>query len=369
MNLNRSRFPLLAMAIVSLLSALWAGWIRLGWKWPALQPTLPGAHGPLMIAGFLGTLIALERAVALKKPWMYVAPLLSGLGGLVLIFGWKEGVGALLITTGSLGLVFILASILRQVTAPYTITMALAALAFFVGNVVWLFGWSIPRLVPWWCSFLVLTIAGERLELGRLLRLSPWIQRWFNASVLATFSGLGMTFYSHDWGTRLVSLGMFTLSLWLLINDIARHTVRQKGLPRFVALCLLAGYVWLGFGSLLGLVFGGMAAGPRYDAYLHSIMVGFVISMIFGHAPIIFPAVLQRPIAFSPLFYGHLILLHLSLLLRVGADLATFTTLRLWGGFLNGVAILLFLFNTARIIGKGHITATTVANPKPPSII
>jgi hypothetical protein len=67
------------ISIIALLVAIWAGWIRLGWPFPYAQPTLPFAHGPLMISAFLGTLISLERAVAINKPWMYLAPLLSGL--------------------------------------------------------------------------------------------------------------------------------------------------------------------------------------------------------------------------------------------------------------------------------------------------
>jgi hypothetical protein len=65
--------------------------------------------------------------------------------------------------------------------------------------------------------------------------------------------------------------------------------------------------------------------------------------MIFGHAPIIFPAVLGLPITFNPIFYIPFALLHFSLILRVMGDLAGLAPLRLWGGLLNGIAILLFL--------------------------
>lgn len=47
---------LLASAGFTLLTAMWAGLLRLGWNWPPLQPTLPMLHGPLMVSGFLGTL-------------------------------------------------------------------------------------------------------------------------------------------------------------------------------------------------------------------------------------------------------------------------------------------------------------------------
>lgn len=76
--------PLLALAIVALLAALWAGLLRLGWAWPVLRPALPAAHGPLMVSGFLGTLISLERAIALHRPGAFLAPLFTGIGGLLL---------------------------------------------------------------------------------------------------------------------------------------------------------------------------------------------------------------------------------------------------------------------------------------------
>jgi hypothetical protein len=152
---------------------------------------------------------------------------------------------------------------------------------------------------------------------------------------------------------RLAGVGMVALALWLLRYDIARYTVRKSGLTRFIAVCLLSGYVWLGIGGLLGVFYGGVTAGLPYDAILHTVFVGFVISMIFGHAPIIFPAVLGKPINFSPLFYSHLVLLHLSLLLRVVGDIMTWLPARQWGGLFNVVAILLFMANTGWAILRG----------------
>ena len=139
---------------------------------------------------------------------------------------------------------------------------------------------------------------------------------------------------------------MVALALWLLRYDIARITVKKTGLTRFIAVCLISGYVWLGFGGLLALYFGGVSAGFAYDAILHVVLVGFVMSMIFGHAPIIFPAVLNKPMAYSPRFYSHLALLQLSLLLRIYGDLTISLSARQWGGLLNTVAVLLFIGNT-----------------------
>src|SRR5579885_1018255 len=104
-RLRYERLPLIALAMAALLASLWAGLLRLGWNLPVLQPALYTGHGPLMVCGFLGTLIGLERAVALERGWCYAAPVLSAAGGLALIAGVADPIGPALVTLGSAGLV------------------------------------------------------------------------------------------------------------------------------------------------------------------------------------------------------------------------------------------------------------------------
>ena len=235
--------------------------------------------------------------------------------------------------------------------------MGVGALAWMVGNGLWLSGWPIFRVVGLWAAFLVLTIAGERLELSRFLPTSRAARTVFVSGLGLFASGLVLALLAFDMGARLSGLGLLVLSFWLLRHDIARRAVHKAGLTRFVAVSLLSGYLWLGVAGLLGLRFGGLAAGLHYDAWLHAIFLGFVFAMIFGHAPIIFPAVLGVPVPFRPAFYSHLALLHLSLVLRVVGDVAAWWPGRLWGGLLNAVAVLLFLANMARAVlgGRGWL--------------
>jgi hypothetical protein len=264
----------------------------------------------------------------------------------MLIVGVSGSSGPLLMTLGSLGLVMAFVLIIRRQPALFTATMGLGALVWLVGNSLWLAERPIHRVVLWWAGFLVLTIVGERLELSRLLRLSRASQAGFLLAAGLFVAGVTLTESDLNLGTRLAGGGMLALTAWLLRHDVARRTVRQTGLPRFIGVCLLSGYVWLGISGLLALRFGGMVAGPRYAATLHALFLGFVFAMIFGHAPIIFPAVLGAPITFRPAFYAHLALLHLSLALRVIGDLAPWWLGRKWGGLLNVGVILLFLANT-----------------------
>jgi hypothetical protein len=353
MKLNHSPIPLLVLAILSLLAALWAGLMRLGWHLPALTPSLAMLHGPLMISGFLGTLITLERAVAMKRKWMYVPPLLSGLGWLIATIFPKLPFGMILLALASLGGVAILTEIIRREFALHTVTMFLGMFAWLTGNILWIFGWQIYQVVFLWMAFLVLTIVGERLELSRVLHPSAMQQILFSVIIATFITGIMTALFNLQLGTRLSGLGLLLFPLWSLRNDIAWRNIRHKlPLTRYIAWCLVLGFLWLGISGGLSLGFGAQVAGPRYDAMLHTVFIGFVISMIFGHAPIIFPAILGIPINFQPVFYIHLGLLHISLLLRVVADYANLFTLRMWGGLLNEAAILLFIAITILSIRK-----------------
>ncbi len=360
----RLHLMLLVPAFLALLAALWAGLQRLGWDVPMLRPGLAAVHGPLVISGFLGTLIALERVVALGNRWAYGAPALAGFGGLALIAGLPDPAGALGVTLGSAGLVVIFGLLVGRHPALHTITLWLGALSWLGGNLLWLAGQSLLRVVPWWMAFLVLTIVGERLELARLLRLSRGGYSVYSAAAGTLLAGLAVTLLNLDAGMRLAGLALGGLALWLWRYDIAPRRLRQGGLTRFIAVSLLAGYVWLAVGGALALVFGGVPAGPQRDALLHAIFIGFVFSMILGHAPVIFPAVLSRPVVFRPHFYAHLVALHASLLLRVTADVAGWMAGRQWGGLLNVAAVLLFLAVTASAVLRVPSPSAEAATPR-----
>ena len=349
-----TRLPLLALAILALLAGIWAGLLRMGWAWPTWQAALAAAHGPLMVSAFLGTVIGIERAIALNHRAAYLGPLLTALGGLVLLSGLSWTWGGRLLLVGSVGLAAVFGVIVRRHTAVYTVTMAVGAAAWLVGNGLWLAGRPIYAVVPWWVAFLVLTIAGERLELSRVLRLSRRVIGLFAGAAGVFLAGVLLSVWAYDAGVRLAGLGLVLLAAWLLRFDLARRNVRLSGLTRFIAVCLFGGYVWLGAGGALWLVYGGAPAGPVYDAILHAVFLGFVFAMIFGHAPLIFPSVLGRPMAYLPAFYGPLVVLHVSLIFRIAGDLLNIAPLRQWAGLLNGVALLLFLGFTALALGRGR---------------
>lgn len=118
MPLRRQNVPFLLLAALALLAGLWAGLIRLPWALPPLRPALSMAHGPLMIGGFLGALISLERAVGLtaldrRYRWTYVAPAAAGVGGLLLVLGVSGLPGPVLVTLGSAVLLATMLAVVR----------------------------------------------------------------------------------------------------------------------------------------------------------------------------------------------------------------------------------------------------------------
>jgi hypothetical protein len=296
-----------------------------------------------MVSGFLGALIALERAVALRLRWGYLSPGLTLAGGLLLLTNVSDLAALLPIFSGSLLLAAIGLIMVSRHRALHTAIMAGGGVACAAGNALWLFGKPVYQVALWWIGFLVLTIAGERLELSRVLRLTNLSRGLFLGAVEVFIAGMLLSAAWFDAGMHILGIGMFLLALWLLRYDIARRTIRITGLPRYIAACLLSGYVWLAVSGLLAFVFGGVPAGPHHDAILHAVFLGFVFSMIFGHAPIIFPAILERPIRYTPVSYSYWLFLQLSLLLRVGSDIWFWPAGRLWSSMLNVAAILLFL--------------------------
>ena len=68
-----ARAPLLVLGFVALLLGVAGGLVRLGLALPATTAGIAW-HGALMASAFFGTLIALERAVAIGRRWAYLAP-------------------------------------------------------------------------------------------------------------------------------------------------------------------------------------------------------------------------------------------------------------------------------------------------------
>lgn len=337
---TRWRLVLLAPAGIALVVGMATGLGRLGLP---LTTGPPGDHGPLMVLGFVGTLIALERAVASGTRLAYLAPAASGLAAIGITVGLPLALTGSLLAAAGLGLLATTAANLRAQPSLHLAVMTAAAAAWPIAAGLWLAGATPTQLVAPLAAFLVLTIVAERLELSRL-RLPPRHARQVLVAAIAVLlAGATVSLWSLPVGWTLAGTALSAQAVWLARYDIARGTVRRTGLPRFAGACLLSGFTWLGAGGVLWVWHALAPATFTYDAAIHAVFLGFVMAMIFGHAPIILPAVLRLDLPYHPVAYIPLALLHASLAARIAGDLLAAEALRTAGGIGNATAIAAFV--------------------------
>lgn len=338
----RLRIALVLPGAAALAAGVLSGLGRLGLQVPEIFLQLSQVHGALMIGGFFGTLIGLERAVALGAVWPYLAPLSSAFAALSLIASPDAPWAPWLMLAASVVMTSACANVWKRQPEAHHATLAAGASAWMLGNVVWTLGGSPSLAVPFWALFLILTIAGERLELSRFVPTPPHARRQFaGIVVLLLFSAVAALLF--DQAMRLYGLLLLTLAAWLLRFDIARRTIGTTGLTRYMATCLLSGYFWLGIAGLFGIAGGFLAGSPLRDAALHSLTLGFVFAMVFGHAPVILPSITRKKMRWHPGFYLPLVMLHVTLLFRIATTWTGDATARGLAGQANALVLLLFV--------------------------
>jgi len=340
-----SRAVLLLPAGLALLAGLDAALMLLGLPAPVSTSYIADAHGYLMTLGFVGALIALERAVALGTWWGYVSPLALGVGGLLLLTPAPRTAAFALSLVGIAGMCVNYLPLWRRNRDEAVLIQLLGAILALVATVLLVADVPIRVVVVWLAGFLVLTICGERLELARLA-LAPRDGQVLLVMSVAVALSLTTALLWPNVGYPLVGLTLITMTAWLSSRDVARRLVATSGARRFMAACMLAGYVWLAIAGGVWL-FGPAFEGPRYDAVIHSTFLGFTMSMIMAHATTILPAVIRRPLPYRTFMWVPAVLLHASLALRlwIGDGLGHTWAVQT-GGLLNVVALLLF-FGTA----------------------
>ena len=140
----------------------------------------------------------------------------------------------------------------------------------------------------------------------------------------------------------LSGLGLIATAAWLLRYDIALRTIRMPGQPRFSAIAMLFGSLWLAVAGLVLLLLSPATSVFWQDAAIHAVTIGFVLSMVFAHAPIILPAVTGLRLHVSVALYLPLALLQLSPALRVAGDLLELMSRRNVSGPLTVLALVLY---------------------------
>lgn len=347
------RALLVVPAAVAMVVGVDAGLTLLGVWAPVHSGRLGEAHGLLMVLGFVGTLVALERAVALGSTWGYAVPALLGAGALALLAPGVSRLGHPLLVAGAAGLCLLYVPLWRRQRDDAVLVSALGAVLALGGAALVLGGADIPLALPWLAGFVVLTIAGERLELARLAMPAGAGASLVLLGLAVTVSVPAATMWPRV-GAGVLGLVVLLLAAWLASYDVARRTVRGVGLPRFAAACMLAGQAWLAVAGSVWLVTGQPADGVAYDALVHAVFLGFAISMIMAHAPSILPAVTRVPLPYRPAMWAPWLLLQASLVLRLwGGDALGSDLAREVGGAGNAAALLLFFVVAAASTAMG----------------
>lgn len=338
-SVGSRRAWLMVGAGISLLAGLDGALLLLGVWSPVMSSRLSDWHGPLMVLGFVGTVICLERAVALGKKPGYLVPLVSGLGVVALLVPLiPPRFGLALLTLAQFGLLGIYVPLWKRSHDDATVIQIAGAFCAAGAAALLTSGADVPDVIGWLACYLILTICGERLELSRLTMTR---NRALPALCLTVVAALFVSVASPQIGYRLLGLVLVALAVWLCRNDVAGGGLKRGGQAAYIGLLLMIGYLWLGLAGLIWTVNGLLTTGRAYDAVVHSVFLGFTMGMILGHAPIILPAVLRVRLNWTTWFWLPAFLLEASLLVRIGiGDALDRPTAVQAGGVVNVLSLL-----------------------------
>lgn len=328
--------------------------------WPPVgSARLGDVHGILMVFGFVGTLVALERAVALGRPVGYAAPALLGLGAVLLVPEPTRAVGAALLTAGSLALCLVYVPLWHRNRDDAVLVSALGAVCALGGAVLWRAGADTSPDHP---------VAGRVRDPDHRRR-APRAR----APGHAADGGARPRPPEQRAGERrrgghpVAGRGDPAPGRRPPRADGVAGASR-RGAPHGEELgsAPVRRGLHAGRPGLAGRRGRHLAAGrhdrggARYDAVVHAVFLGFTISMIMAHASSILPAVTRVPLPYRPVMYGPWGLLQLSLVLRLwGGDALGSEMARRLGGAGNALALLLFL-----VVAVGSAVRGAPARPR-----
>ncbi len=332
--------------MAGLLAGLATGLSRMGWDVGILSASLH--HGSVMVGGFLGTLIALEKVIPLKRKMLYLIPVCSGASVFVFFVGDPIYAFALLLLA-ALALSSVFLYYLVTVRDFIYFLMLCGGLSWLAGNAVLASQSLYPAAFPWWVAFILFIITAERLELTKFLPVPSSRKRWLVLMLFLYVAGVVWSF--HAGGQWISGAALVGVSLWLMKFDVVGLSIQKSGLQKFIGTALLCGYVAL---LLTGVFLIALTQHPfAYDAIVHTFFLGFAFSMIFAHGPVILPGVLgMRVKPWHRMLYVWLILLHVSLAVRVISDLSFDLHFRKTTGVVSTVAILGYFLTVATALFK-----------------
>jgi hypothetical protein len=323
---------------------IWRIAITRGFLLPPIPEWIP-MHGHIMIGGFLAALIIFERMIALRidglvwVPYVYVLsalflqvqrPSIQMIHGIALA-GWLFHRWLSFRTfhrwekplVESVAFIMLSFALISPGGLSARIEVAVSALAFPIA-----------------------VIAVERLELSMqfkkkgakivLFGLIAWCMLW----IFSTWRGI----------PNLTVMGIITLILvsFLTFYDASLRTRTNQSahnLHGFLKLALVIAYLWLFAGGIVMSFWSAVSAAIVKDLLFHLFGLGFIFTMILGHAPLILPAALGKfPPGKAPLI--PFFVFQTATLIRIVGDFALMQSVLVWQwtGWITGVANALAFF-------------------------
>ena len=336
--------PFMGASITFMLLALTVGIFRLMAQngiGPVVLGGLFALHPLLMVFGFVAGIIVTERIAGVEllphtkqtRLSLAIPPFIFG-GILVETAGYLSGlanvryVGAALLVVSAVLFLSLLRSFLvigrERVSVLF---MILAGFALLLASVLSAF--SLPAGNVGYVMILLLFptvfVLGERVELTSLAtKSSPtrFVPALFLVAVVVAIFAFDAWFST----AAVVALAAFAVTgvvfgFFLLAEMSAHSKARVSPFQRYVSGHVGLAYVWGLAGSVFGIAYSLSTQFVFYDAFIHSLALGFIGFMFLAHGPIILPMVTRAQFDNAKLSYIPLAILMLALVTRIGSEL------------------------------------------------
>jgi hypothetical protein len=338
--------PFMGASIAFMFLALTVGIFRLSAQngvGPILLSDLYPLHPLLMVFGFIGGMIATERIAGVEflphtkqtRLSLAIPPFIFA-GMLIETFGYLSGLavlrylGAALLVVSCLLLLALLRSFLgigrERLSVLFMILSAFALLLSAIlsasslpaGNV----GFAMTLLL-----FPVVFVLGERVELTSLATRSSsnrFVPAFILASAAVMLFGFEAWFPGAGSVAPIVAFGAMGAAFvfFLIMERSARPGSTVSPFQGYVRRHVELAYAWGAAGSAFGIAYSLSPLFAFYDAFIHSLALGFIGLMFLAHGPIILPMVTRREFNFEKLSFAPLVILALALAMRIGSEFA-----------------------------------------------
>ncbi len=331
---------LFACSLIALLHGLLIGLAKSGVKeLDFLAQSQVPLHGVVLVSAFFGTLIALERAIFIKRFWTWGPPLLSVIAYGTLLAKDYFTAGMIWVVA-AFWLTMVNLYAWWKVPSRSALLFILGAFGWWVGNSYWTIEGDSVSSMTWWYAFLLLTILGERLELNRVLGLPGRIRQALIVTMWFWSGGILAEQIHEPFGDVVQGLMVLLMAAWLFRYDMARHLICEACLSRFIGITLLVGYAWLVLFALLLIAHHWLPI--PVDVLWHSFFLGFAFSAVFAHLPVMLPVLLGINVRYKRMLYVPVVMFHLALVMRFGAASLGWMTFYQFGAILSMLAIVLY---------------------------